>query len=92
MDALQAAYAKRGYALVRVALPEQELDAGVVRFQVVETRIGRVVVEGNTFHDEANIRRSLPALVEGTIPNISRISASLAQANRESLEEDRHCS
>ena len=81
VDALQAAYVKRGFTLVRVALPEQELDAGVVRFQVVETRIGRVVVEGNTFHDEANIRRSLPGLVEGTVPNISRISASLAQAN-----------
>jgi hemolysin activation/secretion protein len=81
VDALQAAYIKRGYTLVRVAIPEQELDAGVVRFDVVETRIGRVVVEGNQFHDEANIRQSLPALTEGTLPNIKRISASLAQAN-----------
>ncbi|HLX22725.1 MAG TPA: ShlB/FhaC/HecB family hemolysin secretion/activation protein [Usitatibacter sp.] len=81
VDALQAAYVKHGFTLVRVTLPEQELDAGVVRFQVIEKRIGRVVVEGNTFHDEANIRRSLPALVEGTAPNLSKISASLAQAN-----------
>src|SRR5258708_10408689 len=81
VEALQAAYARHGFTLVRVALPEQELNGGVVRFQVVETRVGRVAIEGNRFHDDANIRHSLPGLAEGTLPNIARISASLAQAN-----------
>ncbi len=81
LESLQAAYAGRGFNLVRVALPEQELDRGVIRLQVVETRIGRVSVEGNRFFDAANIRRSVPGLVEGERPNVGRISASLAQAN-----------
>ena len=63
MAALQAAYAKRGFNLVRVVLPEQELDHGVVRLTVIETRIGRVIVEGNRFFDDANIRRSIPGLL-----------------------------
>jgi hemolysin activation/secretion protein len=81
LAALQKAYAARGFNAVKVALPEQELNEGVVRLQVVEARIGRVTIEGNRFFDSANIRRSLPGLREGETPNIGRISASLAQAN-----------
>jgi hemolysin activation/secretion protein len=79
--ALQAAYERHGFNLVRVALPEQELDRGVVRIEVTETRIGKVSVEGNRYFDDANIRRSLPGLVQGAKPDVGRISASLAQAN-----------
>lgn len=79
--ALQAAYEKHGFNLVRVALPEQELDRGVVRIEVIETRIGKVTVEGNRHFDDANIRASVPGLTEGAKPNLGRISASLAQAN-----------
>jgi hemolysin activation/secretion protein len=81
LEALQQAYAKRGYTMVRVALPEQELDRGVVRLRVIEARIGRVTIEGNRFFDDANIRRSLPGLREGLTPDVARLSASLAQAN-----------
>ncbi|HEY1044739.1 MAG TPA: ShlB/FhaC/HecB family hemolysin secretion/activation protein [Telluria sp.] len=81
LEALEALYHARGYNVVTVGLPEQELDAGVVRLNVAETRIGRVTVTGNTVFDEANIRRSLPALVEGSTPNIGRISTQLKLAN-----------
>lgn len=81
LAALQAAYARRGFNLVRVTLPEQELDRGVVRLEVLETRVGRVTVDGNNHFDAASIRRSVPGLVEGEQPNVGRISASLAQAN-----------
>jgi hemolysin activation/secretion protein len=80
-EALQAGYAKHGFSLVRVALPEQELNGGVVRLQVIEKRIGRVSVEGNRFFDTENIRRSLPELKEGATPDVGRLSANLAQAN-----------
>jgi hemolysin activation/secretion protein len=79
--ALQKAYQRHGFNLVRVALPEQELEHGLVRIRVVETRIGKVTVEGKRYFDSANIRASVPGLQEGTKPNIGRISASLAQAN-----------
>ena len=57
------------------------LDRGVVRLNVVETRIGRVKVKGNQHFDEANIRRSLPQLQEGKTPNIKQVSAAIKLAN-----------
>lgn len=81
IGALQEAYRKRGFSLVKVILPEQELNQGVVHLKVVETRIGKLRIEGNAFHDEANIRRSLPALREGGIPNTDALSTDLKVAN-----------
>ncbi|NDZ13119.1 peptidase S37 [Variovorax sp. WS11] len=81
VEALQQAYRRRGYSVVLVQLPEQELAHGVVRVKVIEPRIGRVTVEGNQGFSTANIRASLPALKEGATPNIRDISASLQVAN-----------
>lgn len=81
LEALEGAYRRRGYNVVQVTLPEQELNQGVVRLQVTETRIGQVRVEGNQVFDEANIRRSLPGLREGQAPDIGQISSSLRLAN-----------
>ncbi|MES2258998.1 MAG: ShlB/FhaC/HecB family hemolysin secretion/activation protein [Pseudomonadota bacterium] len=81
LETLEAAFHARGYNVVTVELPEQELDRGVVRLNVVETRIGRVVVKGNRHFDEANVRRSLPGLQEGRTPNLAQVSSSLRLAN-----------
>jgi hemolysin activation/secretion protein len=81
MAALEGAYRERGFGLVKVVLPEQELNQGVVHLEVVETRIGQVRIAGNGFHGEANIRRSLPTIAEGTIPNTEALSANLRMAN-----------
>lgn len=81
LEALEAAYHARGYNVVTIELPEQELNRGVVLLRVVETKIGRVKVKGNQYFDEANIRRSLPALREGQTPNLPRVSANLKQGN-----------
>jgi hemolysin activation/secretion protein len=81
IDALEGAYAKRGFTTIQITLPEQELENGIVRFVVTETRIGAVKIEGNKFFDDKNIRRSIPALREGTAPNINKISANLKITN-----------
>lgn len=81
LEALEAAYHKRGFNVVQVALPEQELNQGVVRFEVIETKIGKVRVEGNKVFGEDNIRNSVPGLVPGRTPNIADVSASLKLAN-----------
>jgi hemolysin activation/secretion protein len=81
LEALEAAYRAQGYNVVTVELPEQELNGGVVQLRVVETKIGRVSVKNNQYFDEANIRRSLPALQEGRSPNLKEVSANLKQGN-----------
>lgn len=87
LEALEAAYRARGYKLVAVQLPEQELDGGVVRLRVVETKVGRVSVRNNRYVDEANVRRSLPALAPGQPPDVDAISANLRQANQNPSRE-----
>ncbi|WP_432379790.1 ShlB/FhaC/HecB family hemolysin secretion/activation protein [Duganella sp. P38] len=81
LEALEAAYHQRGYNVVIVELPEQELNGGVVTLRVVESKVGRVSVRNNQYFDEANIRRSLPALQEGRSPDLKAVSANLKQAN-----------
>jgi hemolysin activation/secretion protein len=81
LEALEAEYRKLGYNVVQVALPEQELNQGVIRLEVIETKLGAVKVEGNNEHDEANILRSLPGLKVGETPNIGKVSSSLRLAN-----------
>ena len=81
LDALEAAYHARGYQLVKVQLPEQELNGGVVRLRVLQTSLQRVAISGNRHFSDANIRRSLPGLIEGSSPNLEAVSSSLRLAN-----------
>lgn len=81
VHALEAAYSAGGYQMVRVDLPEQELDGGVVVIQVVMTRFGRITISGNSVFDDANIRRSLPGLQEGQAADLQDISRQLRLAN-----------
>lgn len=83
VEALEAAYRQHGYSIVRVVLPEQELNHGVVRLNVIEPRIGKITVQGNKFFDDANIRNSVPTLQAGQSPNLGDISANLKVANED---------
>ena len=89
VEALEAAYRKAGYAAVRVYLPEQELNEGVVILRVVEAKIGAVTVSGNKYFDAANIRRSVPAVREGTTPSAPRIADNTRLANENTAKQTR---
>ena len=89
VEALEAAYRKAGYAAVRVYLPEQELNEGVVVLRVVEAKIGAVTVTGNKYFDAANIRRSVPAVREGTTPSAPRIADNTRLANENPAKQTR---
>lgn len=81
LEALEAAYHARGYNVVQVELPEQELNQNVVRLKVVQTRMGKILIEGNRQFTDINIKNSLPSLQEGKTPNIQEISNALKVAN-----------
>ncbi|KQQ33272.1 peptidase S37 [Duganella sp. Leaf126] len=81
VEALEDAYRARGYTLVQVMLPEQELDQGAVRLNVLEMPVGRIVISGQRYVDDANVRRALPALVAGQTPNMAELGRSLKLAN-----------
>lgn len=81
LEALEAAYRTAGYATVHVYVPEQELSGGIVKLIVSEGVIGKVAVTGNQHFSEANIRASLPALKEGTVPNARVLSENIQLSN-----------
>lgn len=81
LEALQELYQDAGYAGIQVILPEQELERGDVTFNVVEPKIGKVLVEGNRYFTADSVRRSVPSLVPGTTPRTRVISASVKVAN-----------
>ncbi len=77
LEILEGVYRDRGFGVVQVLLPEQDITRGVVKFRVIEPRIGKISVEGNQFYDEGNIRRSLPVLQSGVTPNSITIAQNL---------------
>ncbi len=81
LEALERAYRAAGFSTVQVYVPEQELTSGVVRLQVTEGVIGKVLISGNKHFDNANIRASLPALQEGRAPNLRQMSENIQLSN-----------
>lgn len=81
LEALENAYRAAGYGTVNVHVPEQEITAGVIRLDVSEAVLGSVTVVGNRHFDTANVRASLPSLVEGEAPNLRRISENVQLVN-----------
>lgn len=81
LEAVESAYAARGFSAVRVLLPEQELEKGAVRFRVIESRFGKVSVKGNRFVGEANALGALPSVRAGGTPKAEQIARELKLAN-----------
>ena len=81
LEALERAYRAAGFSTVQVYVPEQELTSGVVRLEVTEGVIGKVIISGNQHFDTNNIRASLPALQEGRAPNLRQMSEDIQLSN-----------
>jgi len=81
LEALEGAYRNAGYSAVHVNTPEQEVTEGTIIFEVIEAKIGKVVLSGNEHYDKDNIRNALPALVEGATPSARELSSNIRLAN-----------
>ncbi|MEN9436129.1 MAG: hypothetical protein RIR09_784 [Pseudomonadota bacterium] len=78
--ALETALKEKGFVLHRVSLPPQEVG-GTVKLNIVKFLIGTVSIDGRQALSEANIRASVPELVEGTAPNFRTLAVQTAIAN-----------
>lgn len=81
LEALEGEYRKAGYNAVQVITPEQELTAGILRLEVLETPIANITVSGNQHFSEANIRATIPSLQVGRTPNARELSENVQLAN-----------
>lgn len=80
--ALTALYAARGYQSVGVAVAGTTANDRIVQLAVTEARLGRVTVAGNRYVGERAIRRSIPALVEGEVPDLAAAQRQLGTLDR----------
>lgn len=81
-DALERLYHEAGYPTVLVNIPEQSVEQGVVRLQVVESKVRRVRVTGNRYFTMEKILNDLPSFAPGEILYIPRVQEELNQVNR----------
>ncbi len=85
-DALEKMYHDAGYPAVLVNIPEQQVQAGRIRLQVIESKIGNLRVTGNRWYTEEKIRRDLPALAPGKVLFVPEVQKELELVNRQDLK------
>ncbi|MDP1610200.1 MAG: ShlB/FhaC/HecB family hemolysin secretion/activation protein [Sulfuritalea sp.] len=81
LKAIREAYAKSGYRGVAVALPEQELGAGIVNIVVTENAIEKLEVSGNGHFGSEAVRALFPMLEEGKAVDFDRLGRALDVVN-----------
>jgi len=79
--ALEARYRDAGYPTVLVDIPEQEVNEGVVRLHVIEGRIELLSVTGAEYFSANQIRRQVPSLAEGSVPQLAAMQLDLGKLN-----------
>jgi hemolysin activation/secretion protein len=78
---VQGLYRDAGYGGVVAYVPPQTAAPGHAIIAVLEGRISRVYITGNSQFSDANIRRAMPQLHEGETPQVRRIDAQIQFAN-----------
>lgn len=81
LEAVEELYASHGYSAVHVLLPEQELEAGTVHFQVIEGRYGKIIVKDNRYVSEQNVLSAIPSVRSGGVPRANQVGRELRLAN-----------
>lgn len=64
---LESLYHRKGYPTVLVNIPEQTVEKGVIRIEVIESRIGTVTITGNEYVTKKKILRQLSGFHPGAI-------------------------
>lgn len=81
-DALEKKYHDAGYPAVIVNIPEQTLQNGIVKLQVIESRIGRVRVTGNRYFTMDKVLQDLPSFTPGGILYLPNVQKEIGRLNR----------
>jgi len=81
---LERAFRDSGYPAIYVSVPEQNVEGGVVKLQVVEGKIERVRVQGSRYFSIENIREKLPSLQSGNALHVPTMQKELSALNAQS--------
>ena len=80
--ALERAYKEKGYQAVQVEVPPQRPKRGIVVLKVVENKVGRLDVKGARWHLPSDIKRDVPSLAPGTVPNFEDVQREIVDLNQ----------
>ena len=81
-DAIEKFYHDAGYPTVLVNIPEQTLKHGVVRLQVIESRISSVRIKGNRYFTREKVMKDLPSFTPGSILYLPKVQEEIGRLNR----------
>lgn len=81
ISAVNRLYDQKGYATARAILPAQRIADGRVQIQLVEGRVGELVLEGNDYMNQDFVRRRLD-ITPGELVDPKRLEAELSRFNR----------
>lgn len=76
--ALEKVYQDTGYLSVLVSLPNQRVDTGEVRLEVVEAPLQKITVSGAQYHLPSTIAQNMPSLKVGEAPYFPQMQTELA--------------
>ncbi len=79
---LEKYYHQKGYPTVMVNIPEQSVEDGSVRLEVIESKINQVRVAGNRYFTLENLFKDMPAFRPGEILYLPEVKEQLARVNR----------
>ena len=60
IDEINALYAKKGFVTARAYLPEQQVENGAIYIDLIESRIGKVTIDGNKWTKSNYILDRIP--------------------------------
>ncbi|BBO68362.1 hypothetical protein DSCA_22920 [Desulfosarcina alkanivorans] len=80
--ALERYYHEKGYPTALVNIPEQTVEGGIVRLEVIESKIRRVRITGNRYFTMEKILNALPTFREGKMLYVPNVQSELAVINR----------
>jgi hemolysin activation/secretion protein len=82
--ALENLYHSKGYQTIAVDIPEQNVVNGIVYLQVTEGKVSRLRVTESRYFSLGAIKEKVPALAEGSVPNMPLMQEQLAALAKES--------
>ena len=85
-QALEALYRDAGFGAVAVNIPEQDVDQGIVRLEVLEGTVDRLIISGSTWFSPDRIREATPSLAEGTVPDLPQVQREIQALNAASAD------
>ena len=81
-DAVEKLYHDAGYPAVLVNIPEQTIKNGIVKLQVIESRIGRVKISGNRYFTSDKMMRDLQSFNPGEMLYLPKVQQEIGRLNR----------